>query len=103
MKPIIAAVLCTAAAIGQIGAASAQYCSPGGYYYYPNPPGGYYYWGSPSGLYNVLAPQSLGWNYTRNQPLGYGRPYPALQMPDGTLACQHANFRPIRGWCRRVS
>ncbi len=48
MKPIIAAVLCTAAAIGQIGAASAQYCSPGGYYYYPNPPGGYYYWGSPS-------------------------------------------------------
>jgi len=102
MKLIVAAVLCTAAVFGQIGAASAQSHPTGSYYYY-NPPGGYYYWGSPSGLYNVLTPQSLGWNYTRNQPVGYSKPYPALRMPDGTLACEHRNYRPIRGWCQRVS
>jgi hypothetical protein len=101
MKLIVAAVLCTAAVIGQIGTATAQSYPPGTYYYY-NPPGGYYYWGSLSGLYNVLTPQDLGWNYTRNQPVGNGRPYPALRMADGTLACEHSNYRPIRGWCQRV-
>jgi len=100
MKLIVAAVLCTAAIIGQISTACAQYPSHGYYYYYP--PGSYYYWGSPSGLYNVPTPQDLGWNYTRNQPVGYSKPYPALRMPDGTLACAHSNYRPIRGWCQRI-
>jgi hypothetical protein len=98
MKLIVAAI-CTAAVIGQISTACAQYPAHGYYYYYP--PGSYYYWGSPSGLYNVLTPQDLGWNYTRNQPVGYSKPYPALRMPDGTLACEHSN-RPIRGWCQQV-
>ena len=94
MKLIVAAVLCTAAVIGQIGTASAQYYGP---------PGGYYYWGSPAGNCCALTPPDLGWAYTRNQPAGYGESYPAMQMPDGTLACEHSNYRPFRGvWCRRI-
>jgi hypothetical protein len=94
MKFILAAVLCTAAMIGQISTASAQY------YYYP--PGGYYYYGSPAGIYNGQPPQNLGWNYTRNQPVGNGGPYPAVRMPDGTLACEYSNYRPIRSRCQRI-
>ena len=90
MKAIFAAVLCTAI-IGQIGAASAQYLGLSG---------DYYYYGSPACC--ALSPANLGWAYTRNQPMGYGGPYPATQMADGTLACEHSNFRPIRGWCRRI-
>jgi hypothetical protein len=37
-----------------------------------------------------------------NQPVGYGEPYPAARMADGTLACEHSNYRPIRSWCRRI-
>jgi hypothetical protein len=93
MKLIVAAVLCTAAVIGQVSTASAQYY----------PLGGYYEYGSPEGFYNRLRPQDLGWNYTRNQPVGDVKPYPAARMPDGTLACDHSNYRPIRGWCQRIS
>jgi len=100
MRAIFAAVLCAAAIIGHFNAASAQYYASGGYYYYPS--GGYYNYGSPAGVYNGQPLQELGWNYTRNQPEGYGRPYPAARMPDGTLACEHSNYRPIRGWCQRV-
>jgi hypothetical protein len=97
VKYILAAILCCAAIIGQISTASAQY------YYYP--PGGYYYYGSPAGIYSPppgQPPQNLGWNYTRNQPMGYGGPYPAAQMPDGTLGCEYSNYRPIRGRCQRI-
>jgi hypothetical protein len=93
MKLIVAAVLCTAAVIGQISTASAQYYGP---------PGGYYYYGSPAGICCALTPQDLGWVYTRNQPVGYGEPYPAMQMADGTLACSNSNYRPIHGWCQRI-
>ena len=86
MKAIFAASFCTAAIIGQISTASAQFYPPGGYY-------------SPAGVY---LPQDLGWVYTRNQPVGYSEPYPAMRMPDGTLACEHSNYRPIRGWCQRI-
>ena len=94
MKVIFAAVLCTAATIGQISTASAQYY----------PPGGYYYYGSPAGIYYAQPQieQDLGWNYTRNQPVGYGGPYPAARMPDGTLACEYSNYRPIHGRCQRI-
>ena len=93
MKAIFAAVLCTAAAIGQIRTASAQYYGP---------PGGYYYYGSPAGICCALSPLDLGWAYTRNQPVGYGRHYPATRMADGTFACKQSNYRPIRGWCQRI-
>ena len=88
MKVIFAAALCIAAIIGQISTASAQYDPQSGYYYY-YPPGGYYYYGSPAGSCCALTPQDLGWNYTRNQPVGYVEPYPAARMPDGSLACEH--------------
>ena len=103
MKLVVGAVLCTAAVIGQISTASAQYYGqPGGYYY--EPPGGYYYYGSPAGIYHaqLQIEQDLGWNYTRNQPVGYGGPYPATRMPDGTLACEYSNYRPIHGRCQRI-
>ena len=91
---IVTAVLCTAAVISRIGTASAQYYGP---------PGGYYYYGSPAGIGGALVPRDLGWEYTRVQPVGYGKPYPALRMADGTLACEHSNYRPFPGgWCRRV-
>jgi hypothetical protein len=101
MKVIFAAALCIAAIIGQIGTASAQYDPHSGHYYY-YPPGGYYYYGSPAGIYSGQPLQDLGWNFTRNQPVGDVEPYPATQMPDGALACEHSNYRPIRGLCRRV-
>ena len=74
---IFTAALCTAV-ISQINTASAQYYEP---------PGGYYYYGSPAGIGGALVPRDLGWEYTRIQPVGYGKPYPALRMADGTLAC----------------
>ena len=104
MKLVVGAVLCTAAVIGQISTASAQhYGQPGGHYYY-EPPGGYYYYGSPAGIYYAQPQieQDLGWNYTPNQPVGYGGPYPAARMPDDTLACEHSNYRPIHGRCQRI-
>jgi hypothetical protein len=100
MKVIFAAGLCIAVIIGQTSTAPAQSYTAAGYYYYP--PGGYYNYGSPAGVYNGQPLQDLGWNYTRNQPVGYVRPYPAARMPDGALACEHSNYRPIRGWCRPV-
>jgi len=104
MKLVVGAVLCTAAVVGQISTASAQYYGqPGGYYYY-EPPGGYYYYGSPAGIYHAQPQieQDLGWNYIRNQPVGYGGPYRAARMPDGTLACEYSNYRPIHGRCQRI-
>jgi len=101
MKVIFAAVLCIAAIIGQYGPASAQSYPPGSYYYY-YPSRSYYYYGSAGSFFNVPQPQDLGWNYTRNQPVGYVKSYPATRMPDGTLACEHSNYRPIRGWCQLV-
>ena len=90
---IFTAVLCTEV-VSQIDTASAQYYGP---------PGGYYYYGSPAALYPVLTPVDLGWFYTRNQPPGYVPAYPAVRMADGALACEHSNYRPIRGsWCRRI-
>ena len=101
MKVICAVFLCATAITGQISTVSAQYYRPGGYYYY-EPPGGYYYYGSPAGISQPLIAQDLGWNYTRNQPLGIGGPHPAVRMPDGALACNYSNYRPIRGRCRRI-
>jgi hypothetical protein len=93
MKAIFATFFCTAAFIGQTSTASAQYYGS---------PGGYYYYGSPAGICCALSPLDLGWAYTRNQPVGNGRPYPAARMADATFACEHSNYRPIRGWCRRT-
>jgi hypothetical protein len=93
MKAGFAIILCTAATICQISAASAQYYGP---------PGGFYYYGSPAGICCALSPPDLGWAYTRNQPVGYSEPYPATRLADGTLACSHYNYRPIRGWCQRI-
>lgn len=90
---IFTAVFFTAI-ISQINAASAQYYGP---------PGGYYYYGSPAGICCALTPVDLGWAFTRNQPVGDVAPYPALRMADGTLGCEHSNYRPLRGgWCRRI-
>ena len=91
MKLVVAVVLCFAA-LGQINTASAQQ------FYWP----GYYYYGTGADLCCVLTTIDLGWAYTRNQPAGEVRPYPPLRMADGTLACSHSNYRPIRGWCRRI-
>jgi len=93
VKYILAAILCCAAIIGQISTASAQYYGP---------LGGYYYYGSPAAFCCALEPVDLGWAYTRIQPVGYGGPYPAARMVDGTLACEYSNYRPIRGRCRRI-
>ena len=106
MKAIFAAFLCTAAISGQISTASAQYDPRSGYYY--SEPGGYYYYGSPApGIFSRTQPQpqieqDMGWNYTRNQPVGIGGPYPAVRMYDGTLACEYSNYRPIHGRCQRI-
>ena len=98
MRAIFAAVICAGAVISQTSTASAQYTTQ-----YYGPPGSYYYYGSPAGLCCALQPMNFGWAYTRNQPTGDGGPYPALRMADGTLACEHSNYRPFRGgWCRRI-
>ncbi len=95
MKLIVAAGICIATAFGQVGPAAAQQ--------YYGPPGDYYYYGTGAIGRADLAPVDLGWLYTRNQPVGYGRPYPALRMADGTLACSNSNYRPTHGgWCRRI-
>jgi hypothetical protein len=94
MKAIVAAVICAGAVISQTTTASAQYYGQ---------PGGYYYYGSPAGNCCALLPVDLGWAYTRNQPMGYVGSYPALRMADGTFACEHSNYRPMRGgWCRPI-
>jgi hypothetical protein len=85
-----------AAFISQIHTASAQ---AGGTYYGSY----YYYYGSPAAFCCALAPIDLGWAYTHNQLPGDGPPYPALRMADGTLACEHSNYRPFAGgWCRQI-
>ena len=87
------AVLCTAV-VSQIDTASAQYYGP---------LGGYYYYGSPAAVCCALTPVDLGWALTRSRPAGNVGPYPALRMADGTLGCEHYNYRPMRGgWCRRI-
>jgi hypothetical protein len=90
---IFTAVFCTAV-LSQIDTASAQYYGPASLYYH---------YGSPAGACCALVPMDLGWAFTRNQPAGHVAPYPALRMADGTLGCEHANYRPARsGWCRRI-
>jgi hypothetical protein len=92
---IFGAILFTAF-ISQIHPASAQ--AAGTYY-----GSYYYYYGSPAALCCTFSAVDLGWAYTRNQPPGDAAPYPALRMADGTLACEHSNFRPFAGgWCRRI-
>jgi hypothetical protein len=83
MKMILAAVLCTAASIGQVSTASAQYYGPHDYGYGPG-----------HGHYAQFDP--------RNQPMGWGEPYPATPLPDGRLGCAHRNYRPVNGWCQRA-
>ena len=100
MKLIVAAVLCTAAVIGQISTASAQYYRPFTSYQYFRPLT--YYYGSPAGSCCALTPLNQGWIYTRDQPVGDGQPYAAVPMADGSLACSHSNYRPIRGLCQRI-
>jgi hypothetical protein len=96
---IFAAVLCTAA-IGQVNTASAQYYGSASYY---GPASLYYNYGSPAGGCCALVTMDLGWAFTRSQPAGDVAPYPALRMADGTLGCEHSNYRPFRGgWCRRI-
>ena len=57
----------------------------------------------PIGSDRALVTANSGWAFTRNQPVGDIAPYPALQMPDGTLGCEHSNYRPHRdGWCQRI-
>lgn len=75
------------------------YAQPAGTYYGSY----YYYYGSPAALCCAWSPTNLGWTYTRNQPPGGGAPYPALRMSDGSLACEHGNYRPFRsGLCHRI-
>lgn len=94
MKAVFAALLSVAALASTGGTASAQYYGP---------PGGYYNYGSPAGLCCALQPINLGWIHTRAQPAGDGGPHPAMQMEDGTLACEFRNYRPMRdGVCRRI-
>jgi len=96
MRANIFAVVLFTGVVCHINTASAQ---AGGTYYGSY----YYYYGSPAATCCALSAIDLGWAYTRNQPPGDSAPYPALRMADGTLACEHSNYRPFRGgWCRRI-
>jgi hypothetical protein len=87
MKLIVAGI-CIVTVFGQVSTVAA---------------GDYYYFGTGAIARADLTPVDLGWLYTRNQPVGYDKPYPALRMADGTLACSNSNYRPTRGgWCRRI-
>jgi hypothetical protein len=97
---ILTAVICTAV-ISQIGPASAQYLGPTSSYY--GPASMHYHYLSPAGACCALVTVNSGWVFTRNQPVGDVAPYPALQMPDGSPACEHSNYRPRRGgFCERI-
>jgi hypothetical protein len=104
MKAIIftfTAVICTAI-FSQISPASAQYYGYGQTSYY-GPASMHYHYLSPAGACCALVTVNSGWAFTRNQPVGDVAPYPALQMADGTLGCEHSNYRPRRGgWCQRI-
>ena len=96
MKLIVAAVLCTAAIIGQISIASAQYYygSPAGIYQgstpaQMGPPGPYYYFGSPAGIYSPPPAQP------QQYPGGVYTPPPAIV--DGPVGCAQTK----NGWCQR--
>ena len=96
MKPIVAAVLCTAAIIGQISTASARYYygSPAGIYQgstpaQMGPPGPYYYFGSPAGIYSPPPAQP------QQYPGGVYTPPPAIV--DGPMGCAQTK----NGWCQR--
>jgi hypothetical protein len=96
MRAKIFAAILFSAFISQINTASAQ--GAGTYY-----GSYYYYYGSPAALCCAWSAIDLGWTYTRNQPPGDSGPYPATRMSDGTLACEHNNYRPFAGgWCRRI-
>jgi hypothetical protein len=97
---IFTAVICTAV-ISQISPASAQYYGQTSSYY--GPASMHYHYLSPAGACCALVTANSGWAFTRNQPVGDVAPYPALQMPDGALGCEHSNYRPHRdGWCQRI-
>jgi hypothetical protein len=96
---IFTAVFCTAV-ISQISPASAQYYGQTSYY---GPASMHYHYLSPAGACCALVTVDSGWAFTRNQPVGDVAPYPAVQMADGTLGCEHSNYRPRRGgWCQRI-
>ena len=93
------AVLCTAI-VSQISPASAQYYGQTSYF---GPASLYYHYLSPAGGCCALVTVDSGWAFTRTRPVGHVAPYPALPMGDGTLGCEHYNYRPMRGgWCRRI-
>jgi hypothetical protein len=97
---IFTAVICTAV-ISQLSPASAQYYGPTSSYY--GPASMHYHYLSPAGACCALVTVDSGWVYTRSQPAGDVGPYPAVQMSDGTLGCEHSNYRPRRGgWCHRI-
>jgi hypothetical protein len=97
---ILAAAIC-AAGISHISSASAQYIGPTSSYY--GPASMHYHYLSPAGACCALVTVNSGWVFTRNQPVGDVAPYPAVQMPDGSPACEHSNYRPRRsGLCERI-
>ena len=95
----LTALICTAV-ISQISPASAQYNGQTSYF---GPASMHYHYLSPAGSCCALVTVNSGWAYTRTQAVGDVPPYLALQMPDGTLGCEHFNYRPRRGgWCQRI-
>lgn len=96
---IFTTIICTAL-VSQIGPASAQYFGQTSYF---GPASMHYHYLSPAGACCALVTVNSGWAVTRNQPAGDVAPYPALQMPDGSPACEHRNYRPRRsGLCERI-
>ena len=95
------AVIC-AAIISQISPASAQYYGYGQTSYY-GPASMHYHYLSPAAACCAVVTVDSGWVFTRNQPVGDVAPYPAAQLADGSLGCEHRNYRPHRdGWCQRI-
>jgi hypothetical protein len=91
MKLILTIALCSAALIGDISTASAQYYGRGyGRGYYEGPP--------------ATAPTAPPEYYANRdyQPMGYGEAYAPIYLPNGRPSCAHRNYRPIRGWCQRA-
>ena len=115
MKTILAAFICTAAIIGQIGTASAQY----------------YYYGSPAGIFLSAFCSAAAIPRLELLPMGHP-PASAVRLSrsrsklpvgltirspnpwamtnlieptglaNGRLVCAHRNYRPIDGLCQRA-
>ena len=96
---IFTAVIC-AVVMSQTSPASAQSYGQMSYF---GPASMHYHYFSPAGSCCALVTVDSGWAYTRNQPVGDVAPYPAVQMADGMLGCEHINYRPRHGgWCQRI-